>query len=73
MHRSGEAAPRKSPQCPAEETFRALMQFFAPFTGTRTVCPSKKTCKNLAFELKYKKPPVSVVENPSQVRAKGST
>ncbi len=42
MHHSGETAPRKSLQCPEPVTFRALMQFFAPFTGMRTVCPSKK-------------------------------
>ena len=52
MHRSGEAAPRKSLECPAAETFRALMQFFTPFTGTRTVCPSKKILQKLSLRAK---------------------
>ena len=52
MPRSGEAALRKSLQCPEPVTFRALMQFFAPFTGTHTVCPSKKILQKLSLRAK---------------------
>lgn len=89
MPRGGEAATHKcrrggcayhTPQ-PHANTDRHAQAPAMPRVGAvpRTVrrtahrVQAKKSCKIPLFELKYRKPSVSVVENPSQVRAKGST